>query len=79
MLKLVNDFTQLAEKMIELCNKPIVGHGSVRTSIRWIDVDIIITRFFAKLCYPNVSFVKLVYFPSLNLIRNHFFSHCIFL
>lgn len=23
MLKLVNDFTQLAEKLIELCNKPI--------------------------------------------------------
>lgn len=70
MLKLVNDFTQLAEKMIELCNKPIVGHGSVRNSIRWMDVDIIITRLFAKLFYPNVSFVKLLYFPSL---RNHFF------
>ncbi|CAH2238336.1 jg17493 [Pararge aegeria aegeria] len=31
MLKLVCDFTQLAEKLIELCNKPIVGSGSTTT------------------------------------------------
>ncbi|XP_052740279.1 serine/threonine-protein kinase ATR isoform X2 [Bicyclus anynana] len=31
MLKLVCDFTQLAEKLIELCNKPIAGSGSVTT------------------------------------------------
>lgn len=32
MLKLVSDFTQFAEKLIELCNKPIVGTGSVSGS-----------------------------------------------
>ncbi|KAJ2945898.1 hypothetical protein O0L34_g4806 [Tuta absoluta] len=31
MLKLVCDFTQLAEKLIELCNKPIAGSGSTTT------------------------------------------------
>lgn len=29
--KLVNDFTLLAEKLIELCNKPITGNSSVST------------------------------------------------
>lgn len=28
-LRFVNDFTQLAEKLIELCNKPIAGNVSV--------------------------------------------------
>ncbi|KAJ0177282.1 hypothetical protein K1T71_007291 [Dendrolimus kikuchii] len=31
MLKLVHDFTQLAEKLIDLCNKPISGSGSTTT------------------------------------------------
>lgn len=29
MLKLVVDFTQFAEKLIELCNKPILGNPTV--------------------------------------------------
>ena len=29
MLKLIGDFTQLAEKLIELCNKPIAGSSTV--------------------------------------------------
>ncbi|PZC86486.1 hypothetical protein B5X24_HaOG209205 [Helicoverpa armigera] len=31
MLKLISDFTQLAEKLIELCNKPIAGSSSTTT------------------------------------------------
>ncbi|CAG9094608.1 unnamed protein product [Plutella xylostella] len=62
MLKLVCDFTQLAEKLIELCNKPIVGAGNTTTVSSLVRTlpRLLATENFSHIMMPFQEFCKIV-------------------
>ncbi|XP_045771949.1 serine/threonine-protein kinase ATR-like isoform X2 [Maniola jurtina] len=62
MLKLVCDFTQLAEKLIELCNKPIVGSGSTTTVTSLVRTlpRLLAAENFSHIMMPFQEFCKIV-------------------
>ncbi|XP_038211943.1 serine/threonine-protein kinase ATR [Zerene cesonia] len=62
MLKLVCDFTQLAEKLIELCNKPIAGTGSTTTVSSLVRTlpRLLATENFSHIMMPFQEFCKII-------------------
>ncbi|XP_028157289.1 serine/threonine-protein kinase ATR-like [Ostrinia furnacalis] len=62
MLKLVNDFTQLAEKLIELCNKPIVSSESTTTVSSLVRTlpRLLASDSFSHIMMPFQEFCKIV-------------------
>ncbi|XP_063533871.1 serine/threonine-protein kinase ATR [Cydia strobilella] len=62
MLKLLTDFTQLAEKLIELCNKPIVGSGSTTTVSALVRTlpRLLASENFSHIMMPFQEFCKIV-------------------
>ncbi|CAK1547250.1 unnamed protein product [Leptosia nina] len=62
MLKLISDFTQLAEKLIELCNKPIVGSGNTTTVSSLVRTlpRLLATDNFSHIMMPFQEFCKIV-------------------
>ncbi|XP_049868950.1 serine/threonine-protein kinase ATR [Pectinophora gossypiella] len=62
MLQLVCDFTQLAEKLIELCNKPIAGTGSTTTVSALVRTlpRLLASDNFSHIMMPFQEFVKVV-------------------
>ncbi|KAL4704204.1 hypothetical protein ACJJTC_011830 [Scirpophaga incertulas] len=61
-LKLVLDFTQLAEKLIELCNKPIITNGSTaKVSVLVVALPRLLARSnFSHIMMPFQEFCKIV-------------------
>ncbi|XP_053607158.1 serine/threonine-protein kinase ATR [Plodia interpunctella] len=62
MLKLVGDFTQLAEKLIELCNKPIAGSASTTTVSNLVRTlpRLLASESFSHIMMPFQEFCKIV-------------------
>ncbi|KAM3961050.1 LOW QUALITY PROTEIN: ATR serine/threonine kinase meiotic 41 [Aphomia sociella] len=62
MLKLVSDFTQLAEKLIELCNKPIAGSASTTTVSALVRTlpRLLASENFSHIMMPFQEFCKIV-------------------
>ncbi|XP_031765193.2 serine/threonine-protein kinase ATR isoform X2 [Galleria mellonella] len=62
MLKLVSDFTQLAEKLIELCNKPIVSSATSTTVSALVRTlpRLLASENFSHIMMPFQEFCKIV-------------------